>query len=111
MKIILDTTSSNEHYNADCDCAVVELTPVLVEQIRSRAELAGQALKQDGDLYEMYFWGGEARFYDINLVNACEDAAARAVQGTDEDQTTAAQNMVERTGEQPICSAAGRRRS
>ena len=59
-----------------CDYAVVELTPGLVDQIRRRVELARQAGRQDNDLYEIYFWGGTADFYDSDLPDACEDAMA-----------------------------------
>ena len=56
MKILLNTRSDNLEYNADCDCAVVDLTPSLLHQIRCRVEMARQILSQDSDLYELYFW-------------------------------------------------------
>ena len=76
MYLILNAHSSNEHYNGDCDCALVELTPALAEQIRSRVALARQAGQQDNDLYELYFWGSTAEFYDSKLIDACAEAAA-----------------------------------
>jgi hypothetical protein len=91
MKIILNTTSTNPDHNADCDCAVIEITPALVEQARNRAALARQALQPDNDLYELYFWGSPAELYDYNLVSACEEAVASASQGNDEDKAKAAQ--------------------
>jgi hypothetical protein len=76
VTIVLNTRSSDPDFNGDCDYAVVELKPALIDQIRRRVELARQASSQDNDLYEMYFWGGNAEFYDNDLLEACEKAAA-----------------------------------
>jgi hypothetical protein len=86
MHIIFAVHSSHEEYNADCDYAIVDLTPALAEQIRRRVALARQAGQQDNDLYELYFWGGTAQFYDHNILEACQDAAATAASGPDPDQ-------------------------
>ena len=74
VAIVLDTHSTDPDFNGDCDYAVVRLTPELVDQVRRRVELARQAGRQDDDLYELYFWGGTAEFYDSGLVDACEKA-------------------------------------
>lgn len=74
VAIVLDTHSTDPDFNGDCDYAVVRLAPELVEQVRRRVELARQAGRQDDDLYELYFWGGTADFYDSGLVDACEKA-------------------------------------
>jgi len=84
MHIIFHTHSSDPHYNGDCDYAVVELTPALVEQIRRRVELARQARSQDDDLYELYFWGSTADFYDHRLIEACEKAIAATAEDADQ---------------------------
>jgi len=86
VKIIFHTHSSDAQYNGDCDYAVVELTPVLVEQIRRRVELAREIHRKDDGLYELYFWGSNAEFYDHRLVEACEAAIAAAAEGADADQ-------------------------
>jgi len=78
MQLILNAHSSNEHYNADCDYAIVDLTPARAEQIRSRVGLARQARQQDDDLYELYFWGSTAEFFDHAVLDACQDAVATA---------------------------------
>jgi len=85
MHLILNAHSSNEHYNGDCDYAVVDLTRALAEQIRRRVALARQAGQQDNDLYELYFWGSTAEFFDYNILDACHDAVA-AAGGSDPDQ-------------------------
>ena len=82
--IVIDTHSTNPDFNGDCDYAVVQLTPGLVDQVRRRVELARQAGRQDNDLYELYFWGGTAEFYDCNLLDACQEAVA--ARGADGDQ-------------------------
>jgi len=78
MRIVLLTHSSDPEFDGDCECAVVELTPALLDQIRSRVRLADQACQQDGDLHELAFWGGTAEFYDRGLLEACEAAVAGA---------------------------------
>ena len=87
MYLIFNAHSSDENYNGDCDYAVIDLTPALAEEVRRRVALARQAGQQDNDLYEMYFWGSTADFYDHNVLDACQDAAAAAVRGSDPDQT------------------------
>ena len=74
MTIVLGTHSTNPEFNGDCDYAVVQLTPWVMDQIRQRVELARQAGHQDNDLYELYFWGGRAEFYGCELVEACQEA-------------------------------------
>lgn len=86
MHIILDTHSSNSEYNCGCDYAIVELTPALGEEIRQRIELARQAGQRDNDLYELYFWGGTAAFYDLDLIEACEEALAASAEAADTDR-------------------------
>jgi len=72
MKIVLQTDSTNSEYHADCDCALVEVTPSLVKLIRRRVALAKQARRQDRDLWELYFWGCTAEFFDYALISTCE---------------------------------------
>jgi hypothetical protein len=79
--IILGTHSTDPEFNGDCDYAVVQLTPELMEQIHRRLELARQAGSQDDDFYELYFWGGTAKFYDCDLIEACQEAVAVAGDG------------------------------
>jgi hypothetical protein len=76
VAIILATHSTDENFNGDCDYAVVQLTPELVDQVHRRVELARQAGQQDDDLYELNFWGGTAEFYDSDLLEACQEAIA-----------------------------------
>lgn len=86
MYLIFNTHSSNEHYNGDCDYAIVDLTPALAAQVRHRVAPARQAGQQDDDLNELYFWGSTAQFYDHNVLEICQDAAAAAAHGADPDQ-------------------------
>ena len=86
MKILLGTHSTNSEFNGDCDYAVVDLTPTLVQQIRERVKLARQAGQRDNDLYELYFWGGTAECYSSALLDACEEVLAAAAEGANADQ-------------------------
>ena len=78
MKILLKTESSNPDFNADCECAVLGVTPELVQQTKARMKIARQAAKADGDLWELYFWGGAPTFHDYELIEACAEAAAES---------------------------------
>jgi hypothetical protein len=78
MHIILNVHSSNPHYNGDCDYAIVELTPAIADKIRSRVALAREARHHDSDLWELYFWGGTAEFFDHNILDACQEAVTTA---------------------------------
>lgn len=78
MHLILNAHSSNADYSGDCDYAVVDLTPALAERIHSRVALAREARQHDSDLYEMFFWGGTAEFFDYKLFDACQEAIATA---------------------------------
>jgi hypothetical protein len=86
VNFVLDTSSTNPDYMADCDCAVVELTPHVVELIRRRGKLARQAWRQDHDLYELYFWCGTVDFYDCQIIEACQEALAAGATSGDADQ-------------------------
>lgn len=86
MNIVLETSSTNPDYKADCDCAVVELTPNLVELIRHRGKLARQVWRRDHDLYELYFWCGLVDFYDCQVIEACQQALAAIAKNGDADQ-------------------------
>jgi hypothetical protein len=90
MKIIFRAQSDNPDYNADCDYALVDMTPALWEQIRRRVEIARQAFQADGDLCELSFWLGTAEFYSSRLTEACEEAIAVVSEGTDKDKSAAA---------------------
>jgi hypothetical protein len=90
MKIIFRTQSDNPEYSADCDYAVVDMTPALWQEIRRRVETARQSLQTDGDLYTLCFWGGTAEFYSCRLIEACEEAIAAETEGNDKEKSAAA---------------------
>ena len=92
MYLILMTHSSNSEYNGDCDLAVVELTPGLLDEIRARVSLAHEARRKDADLYELHFWGSTVDYFAHDLIDACWEAvAARTMDG---DANQAAQDWV-----------------
>jgi hypothetical protein len=76
--IVLSTESTDPDFNGDCDYAVVQLTPELVERVRRRVELARQAGDKDDDLCELQFLGGTEEFHDSGLPEACQNAVAVA---------------------------------
>jgi hypothetical protein len=90
MNIIFQTRSDCAEYNADCDCAVVEITPALLAESRRRVEIARKAAVEDSFLYELYFWDGTAEFYDHTLIDACVVAVHAATEGVEAAKTAAA---------------------
>jgi hypothetical protein len=75
MKIVLRVHSSHEDYDADCRCAVIDVTEELLQSVRRRVEFTRQARQADPDLWEMYFWSSRPRFYGYALVEACDRLA------------------------------------
>jgi hypothetical protein len=71
MKIILITHATAD-YSGNCDYAVLDVTPDLLELIRRRMELAREAYEQDHDFLELYFWDCGPAFYDTSLLDACQ---------------------------------------
>jgi hypothetical protein len=63
MKLILKTHSDNEHYNADCDYAMVELTASLAKLCLRRMVLLATAAKRDREAYELSFWDYHCTFF------------------------------------------------
>ena len=74
MRIALRTTSTTPDYYGGCECAVVEVTPSLIEIVRNRIRVAKLAHGLDEALYELYFWGDSPQFFDYNFLEACEDS-------------------------------------
>ena len=73
MQMVFNTSSSNEHYNGDCDCAVVDVTPQLIETLRQYCEVAKRAYQESKtSLWSLRFWGSPAEFYPYGLVMDCE---------------------------------------
>ena len=75
MKIVLRVHSSHADYDADCHCAVVDVTEDLLQTVRRRVDLAQQVRQADHDLWEMYFWSHEPVFYGYSLIQACDELA------------------------------------
>ncbi len=99
MRLILMVHSSCSDYNVGCDYAVVDLTPAMVELIRSRAALAYQSARQEPKLDEISFWSGTAEFYSTALADACQEAVAAATGGEEaNDAATVWLNELESQG-------------
>jgi hypothetical protein len=90
MKILFNVQSDDSEYNADCDYAVLDMTPTLWKQVHRRVEVGRHAIQADDDLYELCFWGGTADFYSGLLIEACQEAVAAAVEGSEEEKSAAA---------------------
>ena len=63
MKLVLGTYSSEDGYNADCEYALVLLTPTLATRILARMDLAARLHGEDVVLHELTYWDGEADFF------------------------------------------------
>jgi hypothetical protein len=90
MKILFRAESDNSEYSADCDFAIVDMTPALWQEVRRRVKLARRIFQADGDLWRLCFWGGTAEFHPYRLVMACEDAVFAATEGPEDAKSAAA---------------------
>jgi hypothetical protein len=63
MKVVLNTWSTSEDYNADCDYALVDLTSNLAARILTRMNLIDRLRKDDMALHEVSFWDATAEFF------------------------------------------------
>jgi hypothetical protein len=57
MKLLLKARSDNEHYSADCDFAVLDLTPDLARLALRRIEAARRIRLDDTALHAVSYWG------------------------------------------------------
>jgi len=78
VKLILTTHSSQPEFNGDCDYAVIDVTPALLDQLVAQVRLAEQSWLADRDLQEISFWDAAAEFYDHRFCEACEEAIVAA---------------------------------
>ena len=76
MKLVLSVYSSHADYDADCRCAVVDVTEELLTTLRRRFDLASQVRQADQGLWVMYFWSHHPAFYGYSLIQACGELAA-----------------------------------
>ena len=74
MKILMRTDSTNADYYADCECAVLDVTPELLTRIAARAEVLRQAVEVDHHLWKLVFRGCGPDFYSYKLIDACAEA-------------------------------------
>ena len=85
MKILLMTNSDHPDCMADCDCAVLDVTPALLERIRFRIEIGDEAAAADRKLSQMSFWGYGPEYYRYDLLDACAEAVEQAGDASQED--------------------------
>ena len=78
MKILMRTDSTNPDYYADCECAVLDVTPELLARIAARVEILRRAADADINLCKLVFWGRGPDFYSYRLIDACAEVAAEA---------------------------------
>lgn len=78
MKIIMRTDSTNAEYYAECECAVIDVTPELLSRIAARVEILRQAAEVDRNIYKLVFRGSGPDFYSYKLIDACAEAGGIA---------------------------------
>ena len=98
MKLILDTHCTPPECNGDCDYAVLDVTPELLELVRRRMEAAGAAYQKDNDLFEIYFWDYRLDFYDSSLIDACQEAIAPTKMASAEEVAKTGIDRLETSG-------------
>jgi hypothetical protein len=94
MHLILMTHSSNPEYNGDCDYAVIELTPIVLETIRVRVALAREVKRQNPDVCDVAFYGCTPDYFDDKLAEACQDAIEAGTAGSTDAAADAAEEWL-----------------
>jgi hypothetical protein len=56
IKLIFNTNSTNENYNADCDHVIVKITPERYQLIGQRIEVLRQLKERDADIIKLCAW-------------------------------------------------------
>ena len=64
--LIIDTSSSNEDYNGDCDYALVPLSQDYVAELLGRMEIVGQLHRADKDVWSLESWDFGASYMRLN---------------------------------------------
>ncbi len=85
MRLLLRTHSSDEHYNADCDFAIVEIDAALAHRIAERRRLFEEIKARDGELAKLVFWDAAARYYANRGDELPEDFQTMVDRTWDED--------------------------
>ena len=78
MKILLKVSSSNEHWDSDCEFALVELTAQLAALAVRRIAALGEQKSADPDIDETYYWAYFAEYFSpwINRASTEQEADA-----------------------------------
>ncbi len=63
LNILLRTFSSNEHYNGDCDYALLKLSPLSIRQMRDRMDLAKRKYTTDPSFVCIEFWDSAPQYF------------------------------------------------
>jgi len=71
-RVWLKAYCSNEHYNADCDFAFVDLTPEYVDRILKYHAAFEKAQREFRDLDQMDFWDPSAVFVSYSALSGDE---------------------------------------
>lgn len=64
MKIVTRTYTSNEHWNGECDYALIDLTPELAKKIAMRRKLLLDIKERDPEISRIQFYDTSASFYE-----------------------------------------------
>ncbi len=66
IRIVIDTWSSSEDFNGDCDYALVAVDASYVAELLWRMEEVKRLLRADEDFYALEYWDGRPAYFGYN---------------------------------------------
>jgi len=84
--LVIDTSSTDENYNGDCDYALVPMTPDYVEDLLWYMSEVARMSRAEESLYSIELWDATPAYFRWNLrletvQDACGDSAADVPRG------------------------------
>jgi hypothetical protein len=87
MKILLRCHSTDEHYDADCSYALVNLDPEGARRMLDRIALLARCHAEDSKLFKLYFWDRSPDFIaDSEELEECLAEIERGERAFDEER-------------------------
>lgn len=99
--LVLNSSTSTTDYYGGCECAVLEISPHLLDTVRKRIKIAMSAFQDDGSLWELSFASQDVEFYDSDLVATCDEVDVIFMENFEKEGVARLPDSVARTDFEP----------